>query len=112
MNLDLRRRAVAVLFVAVMVVPFKAEAQFGNWGAGQESDPNKAPAVCAGGPVSEDMDELGDLVEHMVDGELHPDVFDKCAKALLARLPAPQSSRLLDEMGKGYRTLLRKKQLE
>jgi hypothetical protein len=74
--------------------------------------PDATPAVCdlgSHGPHVPALDDklAGTLVGGLADGKVPPDLWRRCANALLKSAPNEASRSWLDAVGKGYRKLLR-----
>jgi hypothetical protein len=82
--------------------------------------PNATAAICSRDRRGPHMgttrpmtrDDLGDLTNGLVRGDVPPDLWQRCADALLGSLPAPESASFLDAMGRAYRVLLRDSDFE
>src|SRR5271166_4178530 len=61
------------------------------------------------GSAPEDYARLADA---LVDGDVRPELWQRCAMILLASAPSPDSASLLDAMSHAYRRLLKQSAVE
>ncbi|HRI48611.1 MAG TPA: hypothetical protein PLW65_00400, partial [Pseudomonadota bacterium] len=81
------------------------------------SQPDASPVVCdlgTGGPhlSALDEDKTSWLLRGLLDGQIGPGVWQRCASALLRSAPAELAASLLDAVGSAHRKLLRRSELE
>ncbi len=82
--------------------------------------PNATATICSrdsrgpyiGSKRSMTRSDLDALTGGLANGDVAPELWRRCAGALLASLSAPESASLLDAMGMAYRTLLRDSDFE
>lgn len=130
MTRSLSRLALLVLAVAAFALtscgfpypaPFTAE-EMAKWESGQAlvhylSQPGATAAVCdrnSQGPHARRprSANYADLVDGLVDGNVAPDLWQRCTMLMLESVPPDESSRLLEAMVRGHHTLLARSALE